>query len=82
MFVGLSQLWKKYYCAASLKQMINFNLLLTLTSDINGVLFALFSPVFFPYIRFITFITAKICLFQYKLEIRPVFELNKICEGK
>jgi hypothetical protein len=43
------------YCAASLKQMINFNLLLTLTSDINGVLFAIFSPVFFPYIRFITF---------------------------
>jgi hypothetical protein len=79
MFVGLSQLWKKYYCAASLKQMINFNLLLTHTSDINGVLFALFSPVFFPYIRFIT---AKICLFQYKLQIRPFLELNKICEGK
>jgi hypothetical protein len=58
------------YCAASLKQMINFNLLLTLTSDINGVLFAIFSPVFFPYIRFSL------------LQIRPVLELNKICECK
>jgi hypothetical protein len=33
--------------------MPNFNLLLTVTSDIiNGVLFALFNPVFVPYIRF------------------------------
>jgi hypothetical protein len=53
MIVGSSQLWKKY-CAAFLKQIPNFHLLLTVTSDINGVLlFALFNPVFIPYIRFI-----------------------------
>jgi hypothetical protein len=32
MIVGSSQLWKKYYCAAFLRQMPNFNLLLTVTS--------------------------------------------------
>jgi hypothetical protein len=47
MIVWSSQL-KKKYCAAFLKQMSNFNLLLTVTSDINGVLFALFNPVFVP----------------------------------
>jgi hypothetical protein len=32
---------KKYYCVAFLKRIPNFNLLSTVTSDINGVLFAL-----------------------------------------
>jgi hypothetical protein len=41
---------KKYYCAAFLKQMPNFDSLLT----VIFVLFALFTPVFVPYIRFIT----------------------------
>jgi hypothetical protein len=54
MIVGSSQLWKKYYCAAFLRQMPNFNLLLTVTSDINDVLFALFNSFFVAYIRFIT----------------------------
>jgi hypothetical protein len=45
---------KNYYCAAFLKQMPNFNLSLSVTSDINGVLVALFNPVFIPYICFIT----------------------------
>jgi hypothetical protein len=53
MFVGSSQLWKKYYGADFVKQMSNFNLLLlTVTSDMNGVLFALFHSVLVPYIRF------------------------------
>jgi hypothetical protein len=47
MIVGSSLLWKKYYCAAFLKQMPNFNLL-TVTSDINGVSFVFFNSVFFP----------------------------------
>jgi hypothetical protein len=34
--------------------MPNINLLLIVTSDINGVLLALFNPVFVPYSRFIT----------------------------
>jgi hypothetical protein len=34
--------------------MAYFNLLLTVTSDIIGVLFALFNPVFVRYIRFTT----------------------------
>jgi hypothetical protein len=54
MIVGSSQLWKKYYCAAFLRQMPNLNLLLTVTSDINGVLFAHFNSVFVTYILFIT----------------------------
>jgi hypothetical protein len=54
MIVGSSQLWKKYYCGAFLKQMPNFSLSLTVTSDINGVLFAIFNPVFLPCINFIT----------------------------
>jgi hypothetical protein len=54
MIVGSSQLWKKHYCSAFLKQMPNFNLLLIVSSDINGVLLALFNLVFIPYIRFIT----------------------------
>jgi hypothetical protein len=45
---------KKYDCGDFLKQMPNFNLLLTVTSDINDVLFALFNPVFVPCIHFIT----------------------------
>jgi hypothetical protein len=40
MIVGSSQLWKKYYCVAFLRQMPN--------------LFALFNSVFVAYIRFIT----------------------------
>jgi hypothetical protein len=51
---GQASFGKTYYCAAFLKQMPNFNLLLTVTSDINGVLFSLFNTVFVPYIRFIT----------------------------
>jgi hypothetical protein len=50
MIVGSSQLWIFFYCAAFLKQMSNFYLLLTVTSDINGVLFAFFNPVFVPYV--------------------------------
>jgi hypothetical protein len=48
MIVGSSQVWKKNII------MPNFNLLLTVTSNINGILFALFNPVFVPDIRFIT----------------------------
>jgi hypothetical protein len=33
MIVGSSQLWKKYYCAAFLKQMPDFTSLLSATSD-------------------------------------------------
>jgi hypothetical protein len=51
---GQASFEKKYYCAAFLKQMPNFNLSLSVTSDINGVLVALFNPVFIPYICFIT----------------------------
>jgi hypothetical protein len=54
---GQASFGQKYYCAAFLKQMPNFNLLLTVnseSSDVNGVLFALFNPVFVPYMRFIT----------------------------
>jgi hypothetical protein len=36
MIIKSSQLWKKN-CAAFLKQMLNFNLLITVTSDINDV---------------------------------------------
>jgi hypothetical protein len=75
MIVGSSQLWKKYYCAAFLKQIPNFNLLLIVTS---GILFALFNPVFVCYIRFFTINKhQKICFFQYKLQIRPVLEQTK-----
>jgi hypothetical protein len=42
---------KNINCAAFLKLIPNFNLLLTVTSD---VLFEFFNPVFVPYIRFIT----------------------------
>jgi hypothetical protein len=48
MIVGSSQLWKKYHCAAFLKQMPNFNSFLTVTSNLD-VLFALFSQVFVLY---------------------------------
>jgi hypothetical protein len=51
---GQVNVGKKYYCAIFLKQMPNFNLLSTVTSDIKGDIFALFNPVFVPYIRFIT----------------------------
>jgi hypothetical protein len=58
--------------------MPNFNLLLTVTFD-NGVLFALFNPVFVPYIPFITVskYLKSVFIFQYKLQIRPVLELTK-----
>jgi hypothetical protein len=42
MIVGSSQLWKKNYYAAFFKQMPNFNLLLTVTSDLYDILFELF----------------------------------------
>jgi hypothetical protein len=52
MIGGSNQLWqKKIICAAFLKQMPNFNLLLTVISDINGVLFMLLNSVFVPYIN-------------------------------
>jgi hypothetical protein len=68
---GQASFGKKYNCAAFSKQMPNFNLLLTVTSDINSVPLAPFNPVFVPYIRFIT---------VNKLQICPVLELNKICD--
>jgi hypothetical protein len=47
MIVGSSQLLgEKHYCAAFLKQMPNYNLLLSVSSDINDALVALFNPVF------------------------------------
>jgi hypothetical protein len=49
MIVGSSPLWKKYYCATFLNEIAYFNLLLTVTSDINDVLFTLFNPFFVPY---------------------------------
>jgi hypothetical protein len=35
MIVGSSQLWNFFYCAAFLKQLPNFNSLLTVISDID-----------------------------------------------
>jgi hypothetical protein len=62
--------------------MPNFNLLLTVTSDINGVLFPLFNPVFVPYIRFITVNKHQKSVFfsRYKLQIRQVLELNRLAK--
>jgi hypothetical protein len=53
-----------------------FNLLSTVTSDMIGVLFALFNPVFVLCIRFIT---SKLCIFQYKLQILKMFLSFRIC---
>jgi hypothetical protein len=49
---GQASVGKEYYCAAFLKQLPNFNLLLIVTFDTNDVLFALFNPLFVLYIRF------------------------------
>jgi hypothetical protein len=78
---GQASVGKKYNCTAFLKQTpnFNFNLLLTVTSGVNGVLLALFNPVFVPYIRFIRLNKyQKNFIFQYKLQIRPVLELNRL----
>jgi hypothetical protein len=56
--------------------MLNLNLLLTVASDINSVLFALFNPVFVP----IFVVSTEIYIFQYKLQIRLVLELNRLAK--
>jgi hypothetical protein len=52
--------------------MLNLNLLLTVASDINSVLFALFVPIFV--------VSTEIYIFQYKLQIRLVLELNRLAK--
>jgi hypothetical protein len=69
----------KKNCTAFFKQMPNFNLLLTVISDINGVLFALFNPVFVPYIRFITVNIGRYIRNLY-FSIRLVLELNRLAK--
>jgi hypothetical protein len=54
MIVRSRQFWKKTLLCHLFETDAQFNLLLTVNSDINGVLFALINPVFVPYIRFIS----------------------------
>jgi hypothetical protein len=64
-----------------LKQMPNLNLLLTVASDINSVLFALFNPVFVPYIRCIN----RNLYFSIQIANTSGFrakQTGKICEGR
>jgi hypothetical protein len=65
--------------------MPNFNLLLTVTSDIIGVLFALFNPVFVPYIHFITINNTKNLYFLIQIANTSDFRAKQtgtICEGR
>jgi hypothetical protein len=73
------------YYATSLKQMPNFNLLLTLTSDINGVLFAFSIQFSFLIFVLLQLINTKNLYFSIQIANTSGFRAKqpgKICEGK